>query len=90
MRVPDPPGVMQKHAKYILTVSILYNHTIEDIIFTLPPCPGHNGLICIIYFSILKGVIPLLHDTGMILGLHPANDRRPYKVTPYLIGWAQT
>ena len=28
--------------------------------------------------------------TGLILGLHPANDRRRYKVTPFLIGWAQT
>ena len=29
-------------------------------------------------------------DTGPILGLHPANERRRYKVTPSLIGWAQT
>ena len=28
--------------------------------------------------------------TGMILGLRPANERRRYKVTPSLIGWAQT
>ena len=28
--------------------------------------------------------------TGLILGLHPANERRRYKVTPSLIGWAQT
>ena len=28
--------------------------------------------------------------TGLILGLHPANDRRRYKVMPSLIGWAQT
>ena len=27
---------------------------------------------------------------GLILGLHPANVRRRYKVTPSLIGWAQT
>ena len=27
---------------------------------------------------------------GLILGLHPANERRRYKVTPPLIGWAQT
>ena len=26
----------------------------------------------------------------LILGLHPANDRRRYKVKPSLIGWAQT
>ena len=28
--------------------------------------------------------------TGLILGLRPANERRCYKVTPSLIGWAQT
>ena len=27
---------------------------------------------------------------GLILGLCPANERRRYKVTPSLIGWAQT
>ena len=27
--------------------------------------------------------------TRLILGLHPANERRPYKVTPPLIGWVQ-
>ena len=26
----------------------------------------------------------------LILGLRPANERRRYKVTPSLIGWAQT
>ena len=31
-----------------------------------------------------------LSDTGLILGLHPANGRRRYKVTPSLIRWAQT
>ena len=25
-------------------------------------------------------------NTGLILGLRPANERRRYKVTPYLIG----
>ena len=28
--------------------------------------------------------------TGLILGLFPAIERRRYKVTPSLIGWAQT
>ena len=27
---------------------------------------------------------------GLILGLHPANERRRYKITPSLIGLAQT
>ena len=29
-------------------------------------------------------------SAGLILGLHPANGGRRYKVTPSLIGWAQT
>ena len=29
-------------------------------------------------------------ESGLILGLHPANERRRYKVTPSLIGWVQT
>ena len=29
-------------------------------------------------------------DSRLILGLHPANERRRYKETPSLIGWAQT
>ena len=28
--------------------------------------------------------------SGLILGLRPVNERRRYKVTPSLIGWAQT
>ena len=35
--------------------------------------------------------ICVLHNcSGRILGLRPANERRRYKVTPSLIGWAQT
>ena len=33
-----------------------------------------------------KGV----YIAGLILGSCPANERRRYKVTPSLIGWAQT
>ena len=29
-------------------------------------------------------------SSGLILDLHPANERRRYKVTPSLIGWTQT
>ena len=31
-----------------------------------------------------------IQEAGLILGLRPANERRRYKVTPSLIGWAQT
>ena len=30
------------------------------------------------------------HNGGLILGLDSANETRHYKVTPSLIGWAQT
>ena len=30
-----------------------------------------------------------MQHTGLILGLHPANERRRYFVTTYLIGWTQ-
>ena len=36
-----------------------------------------------------SGVKPCTY-TRLILGLRPANERRHYKVTPSLIGWAQT
>ena len=40
-------------------------------------------------------VVPVLGDmchcdTGLIVGLHPANERCHYEITPSLIGWAQT
>ena len=39
----------------------------------------------------LKPVTNELHgNTGLILGLRSANERGLYKVTPSLIGWAQT
>ena len=31
-----------------------------------------------------------IKHSGLILGLRPANERHRYKVTPSLIGWAQT
>ena len=45
-----------------------------------------SGLIFWVY------PVPLLtseYHTGLILGLHPANERRRYKVTQSLIGWEQ-
>ena len=41
------------------------------------PAPTHSNDIYSIY-------------SERILGLRPANERRRYKVTPSLIGWAQT
>ena len=35
-------------------------------------------------------ITAIKHTSGLISGLRPANERRRYKVTPSLIGWAQT
>ena len=39
------------------------------------------------FFSQMNVTVP---DAGMNLALRPANERRRYKVTPFLIGLAQT
>ena len=41
------------------------------------------------YGYVYKPVYVLLLSE-VILGLHPANERRHYEVTPSLIGWAQS
>ena len=51
-----------------------------------PFCLGLNVLMIIVYIIHFFQ----LFTSGMILGLHPASERRCYKVTPSLIGWAQT
>ena len=40
--------------------------------------------------GVMSLLLELIDRTGLILGLHPANERRRYKVTLSLIGWAQT
>ena len=45
-----------------------------------------NGLVLLLPEPML-----IYHQwAGLILGLHPANETCRYKVTPSLIGWAQT
>ena len=44
------------------------------------------------YFDLTKHTVithPHQQDAGLILGLRPANERRRYSVTTFLIGWAQ-
>ena len=36
-----------------------------------------------------KFIDNMSNNSGLFLGLHPANERCCYKVTPCLIGWAQ-
>ena len=46
-------------------------------------------LFCTNPFSWAFAMLPT-HIPGLILGLRPANERRRYKLTPFLIGWVQS
>ena len=48
------------------------------------------GRVIIILVDALTTGFARASNTGLILGLRPANERRRYKVTPSLIGWAST
>ena len=45
--------------------------------------------IILSWFQYIKSCF-IYDNAGLILGLHPANERQRYKVTLSLIGWAQT
>ena len=45
--------------------------------------------IILSWFQYIKSCF-IYDNAGLILGLHPANERQCYKVTLSLIGWAQT
>ena len=54
-------------------------------------CPVHEDIVMNKSIMYSKIHIANIHDdAGLILGLRPANERHRYKVTPSLIGWAQT
>ena len=57
------------------------NHTI-NITSTSPRGQWVNGKLWYLKYSYIVA--------GVILGLHPVNERCRYKVTPSLIGWAKT
>ena len=46
--------------------------------------------ICSIHTYSVHTCGEIENRAGLILGLCPANERRRYKVTPSLVGWAQT
>ena len=62
--------------RLIYTISY-YRHTSNHIYISQWPANMLNRL----YWSYMSRLIP---------GLRPANERRRYKVTPSIIGWAQT
>ena len=50
------------------------------------PCPASEIIVLIAHWLDWMSK----YISGLILGLRPADERRRYKVTPSLIGWAQT
>ena len=50
----------------------------------------HTTCSTIRFIDPITRIMTGIEYTGLILGLRPANERRRYKVTPSLIGWAQT
>ena len=62
--------------------------------FSMPCChharDNRHGNLVQIWLTIASPMLIVLYDiAGLILGLHPANERCRYKVPPSLIGWAQ-
>ena len=51
---------------------------------------GGEGVGSFPFSGIITVYLYKPYKPGLILGLHPANERRRYKVTPSLIGWVQT
>ena len=52
--------------------------------------PGMWHLVCWLKIMSTHDTWHISWISGLILGLHPANERRRYKVTPSLNGWAQS
>ena len=50
----------------------------------------HQMISCLKTAVVFDGASSLNVNTGLILGLRPANERWRYFVTTSLIGWAQT
>ena len=48
-----------------------------------------HGAVCSQLLHYVEQLWPSQGCPGLNLGLRPANEGRRYKVTPYLIGWAQ-
>ena len=71
-------------------------HIINDICQHLELYNRELGFVVISTYDVWLRAAASFHpvqgpaSTGLILGLYPANGRRRYKVTPSLIGWAQT
>ena len=83
---------MQPHHTYkpdIIHYDILISQYIDDLV---KDCGNSIANAMELLQTWAKPLISINYCivTWLILGLHPANERRRYKVTPSLIGWAQT
>ena len=72
-----------------------YNHIHNFLWYVINhPCPNFNIGLAKVNYGTYEYSSPMYTTTTwaaeLILGLHPANERRRYTVTPSLIGWAQT
>ena len=95
-------GFPSQRASNVENVSIWWCHDVNWILAQLisvgKPIPWdmyyilHKYLqtIWIRYIQITHTGDNTIHITGLILGLHPANERRPYYLTMSLTGWVQT
>ena len=61
-----------------------------DVWQKTPHCFWYGSPLYLTWGTLVLGNDGTEHNSGLILGLRPANERRRYKVTPSLIGWAQT
>ena len=52
------------------------------------PVPVDDSVLKQVTWLNNEGVIQISYDTGLILGLRPADERQRYFVTTSLIGWA--
>ena len=90
----------RKHCHSSLLGTILSHYCCHSVLIYWCCMMGrHTEFMCTHnYFGILNDRwVPLSSDRtwgdttpGLILGLHPANERQRYKVTPTLIGWVKT
>ena len=80
---PEDTSTSDEHA-----ASCTVRDPTSEHVYNLAPLKKKSGVYEVSAaqhtFKVNKGV------AGLILGLHPANERRRYKVTPSPIGWAQT
>ena len=85
---------------YLIRIPAICYQQIPELTFSGLWGPTHSihwYVLCGNLFHWTHSIEPIMcwiiwnkYNTGLILCLHPANERRRYQITPSLIGWAQT